>query len=139
MAGRPSPTPGELVILIAGAAMLVFSFLDFGARSNVWESGLFPVATLLPLYGVLMALQIALTRLGGVRLPPRVAGFTWEQVHLALGIFAALMALAWLGTDGDKEAGLMLEALGGIALLAGALAIQRERGTGAIGRHEDHG
>ena len=92
------------------------------------------MATLLPLYGVIMALQIVLMRFANVKLPDRVATFTWEQVHLVLGALAALMAIAWLITDtGDKKIGLYFEVLGGIALLVGALMLQRERHTGAIG------
>jgi hypothetical protein len=134
MADRQQPTPGEIVIMAAGVAMLVFSFLDFAGDISSWGSGLFPVATLLPLYGVIMALQIVLMRFANVKLPDRVATFTWEQVHLVLGALAALMAIAWLITDtGDKKIGLYFEVLGGIALLVGALMLQRERHTGAIG------
>ena len=61
-------------------------------------------------------------------------GFTWEQVHLALGAMAALMAVGWLFTDyGDKQVGAWYEILGGIALVVGAVMLQRERNTGAIG------
>jgi hypothetical protein len=134
MADGQSPTPGEIVIMAAGAVMLVFSFLHFAGDTSAWGSGLFPIATLLPLYGVLMALQVALTKFAGVKLPPSVGGFTWEQVHLALGAMAALMAVGWLLTDyGDKQIGAWFEILGGIALVVGAVMLQRERNTGAIG------
>jgi hypothetical protein len=134
MAEREQPTPGELVILAAGAVMLLFSVLNFGTGRSMWQSPWFPLATLLPLYGVVMALHVALTRFGKVNLPARVATFTWEQVHLVLGLMAGLMAVAWLVTDvGDKEVGLFFEVLGGIALAVGAVLMQRERQTGAIG------
>jgi hypothetical protein len=133
MADRQAPTTGEIVIMVAGAVMLVFSFLDF-VGTSAWGEGNFPIATLLPLYGTVMALQIVLTRFAGVQLPERVAGFTWEQVHLALGGLAALMGLAWLVTDtGDKDVGLWFEVLGSFALVTGAVLLQRERQTGAIG------
>ena len=81
-----------------------------------------------------MAVQIGLTKFAGVNLPDQVAGFTWEQVHLVLGLLAGLMAVGWLLTDtGDKQIGLWLEMLGGIALAVGAVMMQRERQTGAIG------
>jgi 4-amino-4-deoxy-L-arabinose transferase-like glycosyltransferase len=134
MPDRQQPSPGEIVILVAGAVMLVFSFLHFAGDTSAWGKYLFPVATLLPLYGVIMALQIALTRFASVKLPDRVATFTWEQIHLVLGIMAALMAISWLITDtGDKQVGLWFEVLGGIALAVGAVMLQRERHTGAIG------
>ena len=94
----------------------------------------FPIATLLPLYGLVMGLQIALTKFAGVKLPESVLGFTWEQIHLALGVMAGLMAFGWLITDtGDKQIGQWFEILGGIALVVGAVMLQRERNTGAIG------
>jgi len=134
MADRQSPTPGEIVIMAAGGAMLVFSFLHFAGDTSAWGRGRFPIATLLPIYGVVMALQIALTKFASVNLPDSVFGFTWEQIHLALGAMAALMAFGWLVTDyGDKQVGQWFEILGGIALVVGAVMLQRERNTGAIG------
>lgn len=130
---RTQPTTSELIIMIAGAVMLVASFLDFRFDTSSWGSGNLPIATLLPLYGVVMAVQIGLTKFAGVKLPDQVAGFTWEQVHLVLGILAGLMAVGWLLTDtGDKQIGLWLEMLGGIALAVGGVMMQRERQTGAI-------
>jgi hypothetical protein len=132
--GKTQPTTSELIIMIAGAVMLVASFLDFAGKTSAWGEFLFPLATLLPLYGVIMALQIALTKFANVNLPDTLAGFTWEQVHLVLGLFAGLMAIGWLVTDiSSKGIGFWLEVLGGIALAVGAVMMQRERQTGAIG------
>jgi len=132
--GKTQPTTSELIIMIAGAVMLVASFLDFAGDTNAWGRYLFPIATLLPLYGLIMAAQIAVTKFASVDLPDRFVGFTWEQVHLVLGLMAGLMAVAWLITDiGDKQIGAWLEVLGGIALAVGAVMMQRERQTGAIG------
>jgi len=113
--------------------MLIFSFFHFAGNTSAWGKFAFPVATLLPLYGVVMALQIGLTKFANVKLPDSILGFTWEQVHLALGAMAALMAIAWLITDTpDKQIGLWFEVLGGFALVVGAVLLQRERNTGAI-------
>ncbi|MDQ1475757.1 MAG: hypothetical protein QOE62_986 [Actinomycetota bacterium] len=134
MADRQPPTPGEITIMVAGAVMIVFSFLHFAADRSAWGNHLFPIATLLPIYGLVMALHIALTKFAAVKLPASVLGFTWEQVHLALGAMAALMALGWLVTDyGNKQIGMWFEILGGFALVVGAVMLQRERNTGAIG------
>jgi hypothetical protein len=134
MADQRSATPGELTIMAAGAVMIIFSFTSFAGSSNAWHRGLFPIATLLPIYGFLMGLQIALTRFVSVKFPASVLGFTWEQIHLAVGVMAALMAFAWMSTDyGDKKVGTWFEIIGGIALLVGAALLQRERNTGAIG------
>jgi len=134
MADRQPPTPGEIVIMAAGAVMLIFSFLHFAGDTSAWGSHLFPIATLLPIYGVIMALQVALTKFANVSLPDSILGLTWEQIHLALGLMAALMAIGWLLTDlGDKQIGMWFEILGGLALAVGAFLLQRERHTGAIG------
>lgn len=134
MAYRQQPTSGEIVIMAAGPIMLIFSFFDFASHTSAWGSGIFPVATLLPLYGVIMSVQIAVTRFTGMNLPKRVVGFSWEQVHLALGIMAALLALGFLSTDvADKQIGLWIEVLGGLALGVGAWMLQHERHTGVIG------
>ncbi len=138
MADSQSPTPAEITIMAAGAVMIVFSFLHFAGSGSFgrssWQSPFFPIATLLPLYGLVMALQIALTKFAKVKLPESVLGFTWEQIHLGLGAMAGLMAIAWLITDtSDKQIGQWFEILGGIALVVGAVLLQRERNTGAIG------
>jgi DMSO/TMAO reductase YedYZ heme-binding membrane subunit len=132
--GNKTPTPAELTILIAGGVMVIASFLDFAGDTSTWGSYVFPLATLLPLYGAVMAFQIGLTAIGGLRMRARVLGFTWEQVHLLLGLFAGAMAVGWLLTDVTRKGlGFWLEVAGGIALAVGAVRLQRERHTGAIG------
>jgi hypothetical protein len=133
VADRGQPSPGEWAILAGGVVALVGSFLDFAGDTSAWGSGPFPIVTLIPIYCVVMAVQIALTRFASTALPERVAGFTWEQVHLVLGFFAALMALFWLVAADDTGGGLWLILLGAAACLAGAVMLQRERATGAIG------
>jgi hypothetical protein len=127
------PTPGEIAIMVAGAVMLIASFLEFAGDTSSWGSGAFPIATLIPIYGIVMALQVALTKFANVNLPDRVAGFTWEQVHLVLSAFALLMSLGWIvsGIDG-KGVGLWLLFVGSIGLVAGAVMLQRERNTCAL-------
>jgi hypothetical protein len=130
---KSPPTPAELTILIAGAVMLVGSFFSFAGSTNAWGTFLFPLATLLPLYGVLMAAQIAVTKFAELRLPERIAGFSWEQAHLVIGLLAGLMALGWLFTDiANKGIGYWLEVLGGIVIASGAIALQHERNAGPI-------
>jgi hypothetical protein len=123
-----TPAPGELVIIVAGAIMLVASFLDFGGDTSGWGSGWFPLATLLPIYGVVMAVLVALVRFAQVELPDEIAGWTLDQVLMVVGLLAGLMAVAWLLTDvGDKGIGLWVQILGGIALAVGSVMMQRAR------------
>ena len=134
MDADPPPTAAELTILIAGAVMLVGSFFDFAGPTNAWGTYLFPLATLLPLYGTLMAVQIGLTKFANVTLPDEVLGFTWAKAQLVFGLLAGLMAVGWLATGiASKGIGYWLEVLGGIAISTGAVALRRERDTGAIG------
>jgi len=127
------PTPGEWAIMAGGAVTVVGSFLDFAGDTSAWGKGAFPIVTLIPLYGLVMLLQVALTKFANVRLADRVLGLTWEQVHLVLGIFAALMALFWLIAADNSEIGAILLLIGAAAAAVGAFLIQKERATGAIG------
>ena len=68
------------------------------------------------------------------RCPSEVLGFTWEQVHLVFGLLAGFMAIGWLVTD-IVEQGHRLLARGARRHRhrVGAVMLQRERNTGAIG------
>ena len=136
-------SPPNIVILVAGAVMLVASFLGFykidlpavlgGSRTfSAWSDGQFLIATLPALLGVVMAAQVALVTFGNVDLPDRVLGLTWDQIHLALGFQAALMMIAFLIRSkpySDFGIGFWLMLLAGIALLVGA--IMRVTGAGS--------
>jgi hypothetical protein len=142
-------SPANITILAAGAVMLIASFLPFlkinnggysitstGAVSShsvsysAWSSHLFIIVTLPAILGIAMAVVVALVAFApNVNLPERVAGFTWDQVHLVLGFQAAIMMLALLIQDtsgADKGIGLYLMLLAGIALLVGAILRTRE-------------
>jgi hypothetical protein len=144
-------TPANIVILVAGVVILIGSFLPFyeipgldlgelgevdlgdldtGSESvSAWSSGLFLIATLPAILGVVMAVVVALTAFANVNLPDRVLGLTWDQVHLALAFQAALMMLCWLIADkggADWGIGVWLMLLASIGLLVGAVMRQRE-------------
>ena len=130
---KKPPTPGEIVIMAAGAVMLVASFLHFAGDTSSWGSGAFPIVTLIAIYGIVMGAQVALTKFTSVHLSDRVAGFTWEQVHLLLAAFALLMSIGWIISGlPSKDIGLWLLFAGSVALVVGALMLQRERNTGAL-------
>jgi hypothetical protein len=132
-------TPGNWTILIAGIVMLIASFLPFytyhGFTWSAWNSdiNLLGNATLPALFGLIMALHVAGTSFANVTLPPRVAGFSWNQVHLLLGFQATVMMVCWLARDkGSSFAslgfgiGFVLMLLGAVALLVGAIMRSRE-------------
>jgi len=142
----------NLVILIAGAVMLIASFLAFhkisspsitlggvhiggGSKSyNAWSTGHFLISTIPALLGIVMAAQVAIVAFAsGVKLPEKVLGLSWNQIHLVLGFQATIMMLAFLVQDTgslDKSVGLYLSLLAAIALLVGAILRMQERPAG---------
>ncbi len=128
-------TPGELTVLAAGVVALVASFLDFyssplgGGGLTVWSSVLFPAYTLMALFVVVMAIQVALAKFTSLRPEPPLA-FTWEQVHLVLGFFAMVYAIAFLLTDRsglDLGIGFWGILVACVAAFVGAVLLRRER------------
>jgi hypothetical protein len=128
---NPKLTPPSVVILVAGAFMVVGSFLDFwkiGALDvgeNAWSRDLFFPVTIIPvLCAIVMLVHVALTSFTRVRLPPTLLGLGWNQLHLALGFQAAVMMLAFLVQErGPVQlgTGFYLMLLSGIGLAIGAL------------------
>ena len=124
-------TTAEIVIVVAGAAALIGSFLAWydvsGFTANAWDEGLFPTYTWVAIAGVLMALAIVLPKFANVDLPSAVLGFTWLQIHLILGFIATLLVVSYLIGPGEEFGiGFWLSLLAGIALLVGAVMLQRE-------------
>jgi hypothetical protein len=126
---RPQPAPGDVIIVLAAAATFVFSFFDWANDANAWGHNNFPIAALVPIYGLLMAGQI-IADFVGADLPRDVAGLTWPRLHLALGVMAGLLAIGFAVLNvTDKQVGLWLEVLGGLALAVGAVVLHRDRRT----------
>ena len=128
------PTRAEIVIVAAGVVTLIGSFLPFWdlplvGSTNAWGRLLFPVATLMPVFALVMATQVAARRFAGVRFPDQVLGFTWAQVHLVLGSFAALLALCYLVADKGVMSfgfGYWIMLIGCLGLATGAVMFRRE-------------
>jgi hypothetical protein len=121
-------TLGGFVILAGGFALLVGSFLHVFGNLNAWSGGYFPLVSVPVIIGLVMAGEILLRAFApDVRLPP-VLGFTWAQIHLLLGIWAALMMVSFATGDSfvspltpPKGTGLWLMLGGAIALVLGAI------------------
>ena len=93
-------TPAAVVIL--GGALVVFvgSFLPYfslgDASVNAWTITYSPVTILPVVFGAAMAAHIGLATGGATsRSRPGSRGFTWNQFHIALGVQAAVMMVAW--------------------------------------------
>ncbi len=135
---RGKLTVGEIVIVAAGAVALVASFLPWyeleealgDASASAWSSGLFPLATLVPILGTIMAVQVLVDRVSGAALPRRLGDFTWEQIHLVAAVVAAVLVFCYLVVDrrgADLGFGFYLEILAAAALVSGAVMIRKER------------
>lgn len=131
---RGKLTVGEIVIVAGGAVALVASFLPWyeagDDSASAWSSGLFPLATLVPILGTIMAVQVLLDRVTGAALPRRLGDFTWEQIHLVAAVVAAVLVFCYLVVDRggvDLGIGFYLVMLAAAALVAGAVMIRKER------------
>ena len=135
-------SPAAMVILVAAAFMTLGSFLPFWttsipsdelgpfagqlAEKTAWTSEFFffPVTILPVLCGVLMAVIVGLTTFTNVRSRPRLLGFTWNQLHLVLGLQAAVMMIVFLLQKRgifDWGVGFYVMVVSGIGLAIGAL------------------
>jgi len=133
----------NIVILASGVVILIASFLPFNKLSyagfsksySAWSSHLFLIATIPALLGVVMAVQVGIAGFAsGVKLPDRVLGFTWTQIHLVLGFQTAIMMIAFLITSPiytDRGFGMYLMLLAAIGLLVGAILRLQEKPAGA--------
>lgn len=136
---RKSVTPGEIVILASGAVALIFSFFpwlkaSFGDETvNAWDSGLFPLATLIAIAGAIMAAQVLIDRVLGASLPRSLAEFTWDQIHVFLALLALLIAFCYLLVDkgnADFDIGFYVDLFAAIGLVVGAFMLRHERRAG---------
>jgi hypothetical protein len=139
-----NPTPGEILVMAGAGVALIFSFLPFykieilntSDSTNAWGAGLFPVATLIPIFAVIAGVMVALVRFGNVRFPPGgFLGFSWSSLLLALTFFAAVLAVAYLivdkGVGGGLGFGYWLVLIGAIGSLVGAVLMMNEAKTRA--------
>ena len=134
-------TPANFVIMVSGAVIFIASFLNFFKPVEIfpgitvgglsaWDRGLFIIATLPALLGLVMAGQVAIsTFVRGVAMPSRFLGLTWAQFHLALAFQALVMMVAFLLQDIGRTqhgTGFWLMLIAAAGLFVGALMKRRE-------------
>lgn len=134
-------TPGEIVVLVAGAVALIASFLawidistGFGsATMSSWSTDgpLFPVATFVPLSAVVVAVLLALRKFANVTLPANIIGFSPDQIMKAFAIFGALLGIGWLIAIESAGIGFWLSLLAAIASAVGVFLLERDAATTA--------
>ncbi|MGI9021851.1 MAG: hypothetical protein ACR2HV_01210 [Acidimicrobiales bacterium] len=129
-------TPGEIVIVAAGAVAVVFSFFPWfrvvgGFYFGAWATGLFPLATLVPILGGLMMVQVLVDKLAGATKSRGIGDFTWDQLHLVMAVGAAVVAFCYLIRAREPDTsfgfGFYVDLAATVALVVGAVMIRNER------------
>ena len=96
-------TRAEFTILAAGIALVVGSFAPFysaaGISVNAWDSFLSPIALYPVFAGAASAGVVALRHFANAQLAVRLGSFTWEQVHVLLGLLALLITGGYFFKD----------------------------------------
>ncbi len=143
----PTSRPEELsranlVILGAAAVMIFGSFLAFwkvnvpagfgnGFSFNAWNRDYFFPVTIIPvLCAALMTIGVIARGVVHFSRPTRLAGYTWDQIHLAAGGQATVMMVAFaIGERAGFQlgTGFYLMLIAAIGLLVGAALRSRER------------
>lgn len=150
-----NPRPYEWVIMASGAVMLLFSFFswftvdnfgDSSSSSSAWGGDLRPLATIIPLIGLLLAVLVAVRRFTGANLPDSVLRLSWERVYVSLGALALLTTVGYFIMDKvpdltdpesgqtfhisvDPSIGFWFNLLGAIGLLVGGVLAMQEEGS----------
>jgi hypothetical protein len=136
---------GEWVVIAAGVVLFVASFLVWyrlpgsavltpgvGRTAKAWDQGLFPIAVIPALVGLLIATQVVVARTTEVRMPDRLAGLTLGQLRGVAAVFGVVIMVGELLTDHRacrwrlaKGLGLWLSLLASILLLVATLVADR--------------
>jgi hypothetical protein len=137
-------TASDIVILASAVVLLIASFLtwiDFGSprfpisqqalqqlgvdiprgTENAWDH--FPGFVYPLIAGVIAGVQVVMEKVRP-QMPGHVAGFSWTQIDLLLGLWALLSVIAVAFEDfgyGDKGIGLWLTLIAAAGLLVGAI------------------
>jgi len=136
-------TPGEIVVMAAGAVGFIATFLPFadppfGDSVNAWEGdffGFFPITTLIGIYLLVAGGLVALNKFANMNFGS-VLGFTLVQIVFALTFFAAIQAIGYLLAEfsgADRGIGYWLMLLSAIAGVVGAVLLTNERRAAGTG------
>ena len=134
--------PGWFVLALAGLAAILGSFLPFytftgDVSATVWNRGLFPTATLIPLLGFAIGVEALFVLIRGREPRSPFLNFTWEQVRLAVGAFMILLALSYVVQDragGTLGIGYLVLSVSALATFAGGVMTRTRRARACAGR-----
>ena len=116
--------PSTIMLLAGGAVLAISTFLDWaGAGSfgfNGWETDAYGLQGIFVfLIGAAVAGSVAAKTFGNVQLPPRIVGFTLNQLYLALGLAAFLITFG-LQIAQNSKFGVTLGWIAAAVVVAGA-------------------
>jgi hypothetical protein len=139
---KNQPKPGQIVLMASGAVMLIFSFFNFVEVSafgsskgySAWSGdAFFPLSFWPVLFGVVIAVLVALSVFASVSLPDQVLTFSWKQIYflLAFAAFFILFGFLLLDLGGlfDKAIGFWFMLLASIGLLVGSVMELQDKST----------
>jgi hypothetical protein len=138
-------TTGDWVVGVSAILLLIFSFFPWfdyqleGTEGSIgdtngWDFFLFGIIPVL--IGLASAALVAVSRFTTSELP-KMGSLSWAQVHLIMGVVAAVLVLLLvligddesvfgLEIDGDRQVGLFLAFLAAIGLAVGGLLKTRD-------------
>jgi hypothetical protein len=117
---RIGPIPPQLLQLLGPDAQQLLSNIPRGTE-NAWDH--FPGFVYPLIAGVIAGVQVVMEKVRP-QMPGHVAGFSWTQIDLLLGLWALLSVIAVAFEDfgyGDKGIGLWLTLIAAAGLLVGAI------------------
>jgi len=139
---KNQPKPGQIVLMASGAVMLIFSFFEFykpaspftGDGINAWDTdGFFPLTWWPVLFGVAIAVLVALRVFASVSLPDQVLSFSWKQIYFVLAFASFVIMLGFLFVDIggllDKAVGYWFMLLASVGLLVGSVLELQDKST----------
>lgn len=140
---KRQPTIPDLLSGIGGIVTFLFSFLGFigaefggfSSSTNAWGSGLFPLATIPAVLGLVTAGHVALRLVADVKLPEKVLTFTWPQIVATWGITSVAIVGSYLVMDkggASLRIGGVLMLLGTIAMAVGAVLVLLDKATAPL-------
>lgn len=140
-------TLAQLIVILSAAVTLLFSFFPFlgvsgfdAVTRNAWGSGIFPLGTYPALIAAAIGILVAITALGGVKLPERVVTFSWPQIFAAASLFALLIMLGYLIVEKGSlslQYGAVLMLLGTVGLVIGTtMELLGKGGDVVVGAHQ---
>jgi hypothetical protein len=125
--------PGWLVLTLAAIAAGIGSFMPFytfdgGVDLTVWSRSLFPTATLIAVFVVLIGLEALFVLLMGHEPRSPFLNLTWSQARLVGSGFAILLALAYLvqgRAGGSLGSGYIILSVSALGSYTGAVMARR--------------